>query len=66
MSHRAVVGVIVALVAGSGASMQAQSAAVAVNLVNVSPGAPAGISDWCVGDHPQVVLTAEVVDLKGW
>ena len=65
MFHRAVVGVIVALVAGSGASMQAQSAAVAVNLVNVSPGAPAGVSDWCVGSHPEVVLTAEVVGSQG-
>ena len=62
MSHRAVVGVIVALVVGSGQSMQAaQPAAVAVNLVSVEPGTPAGISDWCVGVQQQVVLTAHVV-----
>ena len=60
MSHRAAVGVILALVAGSGQSMQAQPAAVAVNLLSVVPGTPAGVNDWCVGDQP-VVLTAQVV-----
>jgi hypothetical protein len=64
MSHRAVVGAILALVAGSGQSMQAQPAAVAVNLVSVVPGTPAGVSDWCVGDQ-KVVLTAHVVASQG-
>jgi hypothetical protein len=62
MSHRAVAGLIVALVVGSGQSMQAQPAAVEVSLVSVSPGAPTGDGDWCIGAE-QTVLTAHVVAL---
>ena len=61
MSHRVVAGLIVALVAGSGQPMEAQPAPVEVNLVSVVPGAPAGVSDWCVGVVGQVVVTAHVV-----
>jgi hypothetical protein len=63
MSHRAGVGVILALVAGSGQSMQAQPAAVTVNVLSVVPGTPAGVNDWCVGDEgdQRVVITAQVV-----
>jgi hypothetical protein len=64
MSHRVVAGLIVALVAGSGQPMEAQPAPVEVNLVSVSPGTPAGVSDWCVGVD-QVVLTAHVVAAQG-
>ena len=61
MSHRAVAGLIVlAVVAGSGQLMQAQRAAVDINLVSVVPGTLTGAGDWCVGTGP-VVLTAHVV-----
>ena len=62
MFHRAVAGVIVAFVAGSGQSLHAQPAAVEVSLVSVSPGAPTGAGDWCVSAD-QIVLTGHVVAL---
>ncbi len=72
MSHRAVIGVLVALVLGSGQSMQAQSApvaaAVAVELVSVVPGTAVVDGDWCVGDvttNPEIVLSARVVGSEG-
>jgi hypothetical protein len=61
MSHRVVAGLIVALVTGSGQPTEAQPAPVEVSLVSVSPGTPAGVSDWCVGVGDQVVVTAHVV-----
>ena len=62
MSHRAVIGVVVALVVGgSGVSMQAQSTAAVVSLISVVPGTAVVDGDWCVGADPQIVLTAHVV-----
>ena len=68
MSHRALVGLIVALVASCVLSpAAAQSAAVEVSLVSVIPGTPTGDGDWCVGglgSRPDpVALTAHVVHL---
>src|SRR5215208_3461344 len=70
MSHRAILGVVVALVASSGQSMQAQaqSAAPVVSLVSVVPGTAVVDGDWCVGTvgaNPQIVLTAEVAGSQG-
>ena len=67
MSHRALAGLIVALVASSGQSPVQPSALaeagppVAVEvLVTASPGTQTAAGDWCIGDAPAITLTPQV------
>jgi len=70
MSHRALVGLIITLVASSGQSPVQPSALaeaappVAVQvLVSASPGTQTPDGDWCIGDAPAITLMPQVLTL---